>query len=111
MHSFKAVLVACTGQSEPRKQSLGGVAVETISKIAEAVGAASFKPDLHEIMQLIVTFKGHLGNDDVVSREISESITRIAVVCQADFAPYLQYVVPSLLAAADVEVREQYRLL
>ena len=111
MHSFKAVLVACTGQSEPRKQSLGGVAVETISKIAEAVGAASFKPDLHETMQLIVTFKGHLGNDDVVSREISESITRIAVVCQADFAPYLQYVVPSLLAAADVEVREQYQLL
>jgi hypothetical protein len=104
MHSFKAVLVACTGQPEPRKQSLGSVAVDTISKIAEAVGPATFKPDLHEVMQLIATFKGHLGNDDAVSREINESVTRIAVTCQAEFAPYLQYVVPSLLAAADVEV-------
>jgi hypothetical protein len=107
MHSFKAVLVACTGQPEPRKQSLGGVAVDTISKIAEAVGSATFKPDLHEVMQLIANFKGHLGNDDAVSREINESITRIAVTCQADFAPYLMYVVPSLLAAADVEVSVQ----
>ncbi len=104
MHSFKAVLVACTGQADNRKQSLGGVAVHTISNIAQAVGSATFKPDLHEVMQLIVTFKGHLGNDDVVSREINESITRIAVTCKGDFSPYLQYVVPSLLVAADLEV-------
>ncbi len=104
MHSFKTVLVACTAQADNRKQSLGGVAVSTISTIAQAVGPTTFKPDLHEVMQLIVTFKGHLGNDDVVSREINESITRIAITCKGDFAPYLQYVVPSLLVAADLEV-------
>jgi hypothetical protein len=104
MHSFKAILAACTGQPEARKQSLGSIAVSTISRIAEAVGAVTFKPDLHEVMQLIVTFKGHLGNDDVVSRNINESLARIAVTCQADFHPYLHYIVPSLLAAADLEV-------
>ena len=106
MHSFKAVLVACTGQTEPRKQSLGAVAVNTISEIAQAVGAEVFKPNLHEVMQLIVTFKGQLGSDDSASRVINESVTRIAVTCKADFSPYLQYIVPSLLVAADVEVRE-----
>jgi hypothetical protein len=104
MHSFKAVLVACTGQTEPRKQSLGAVAVNTISEIAQAVGAEVFKPNLHEVMQLIVTFKGQLGSDDSASRVINESVTRIAVTCKADFSPYLQYIVPSLLVAADVEV-------
>ncbi len=107
MHSFKVVLVACTGQPDRRKQSLGGVAISTISTIAEAVGSATFNLNLHEMMQLIVTFKGQLGNDDVVSRVINESITQIAVTCKADFSPYLQYIVPSLLVAADVEVRFQ----
>jgi len=106
MHSFKAVLVACTGQPDPRKQSLGGVAVNTISEIAEAVGAEIFKPNLHEVMQLIVTFKGHLGNDDVASRVINDSVTRLAVTCKAEFSPYLQYIIPSLLIAADVEVSD-----
>jgi hypothetical protein len=111
MHSFKAVLVACTGQPDPRKQSLGGVAISTISRIAEAVGSATFNPNLHEVMQLIVTFKGHLGNDDVVSRVINESVTQIAVTCKADFSPYLQYIVPSLLAAADLEVSSSTHML
>jgi len=62
-------------------------------------------------MQLIVTFKGHLGNDDVVSRVINESVTQIAVTCKADFSPYLQYIVPSLLAAADVEVSSSNHIL
>ena len=105
MHSFKQVLVSCTAQADNSKQKLGGTAVHTISSIAEAVGSENFKPDLHEVMQLIVTFKGHLGNDDVVSREINESITRIAVTCRGDFSPYLQYIVPSLLVAAELEVR------
>ena len=111
MHSFKAVLVACTGQPDPRKQSLGGVAISTISTIAEAVGSATFNLNLHEMMQLIVTFKGQLGNDDVVSRVINESVTQIAVTCKADFSPYLQYIVPSLLAAADLEVSSSTHML
>ena len=61
-------------------QSVGCVAIDTISRIAKVFGAELFQPKLFEVMQLIAKFKDHFKI--VASRVINSGVNRLADIYQ-----------------------------
>jgi hypothetical protein len=75
--------------------------MECISLICIAVGKEKFMPDVRFVMDLLTTAQNEPIDPDDPQREFMlQAWTRISTCLGVDFIPYLQYVMPPLLASA-----------
>lgn len=103
----KTVLAAAS--ADKALSSLRNKALETLSLICEAVGREKSGMDAAEVMNTLVRaqINGLEGDSDGMGYHyVMSSIARLANCLGADFAPYLPFVMPRLLASAgrDVDV-------
>lgn len=83
-------------------------AIECISLVGLAVGKEKFAPDAHEVM--VMMSQTHFKGDDPQTEYIVNAWPRICKCLGADFVPYLEHVMPTLLESAakkpDVQMQE-----
>ncbi|KAJ3012062.1 hypothetical protein HKX48_006511 [Thoreauomyces humboldtii] len=92
-------LLYCMGLPQKETMDLRGLATDTISAVAEAVGKDVFRPHLNETMTLAVH---GLELDDSRLRECSYIFFAVmARVFEDEFAPYLAVIVPQLLKSCN----------
>jgi len=100
--SLKHILYATAGKSAQR--SLRGKAMECITIIAFSVGKEKFLPDSKEIMNIMYeTQQSNLNHDDPQVGFLRTSWARICNTLGNDFEPYLQYIMPPILAGINIK--------
>jgi hypothetical protein len=99
---LKTILIGATGKDF---RLLRAKSVETMSIIGMAVGKEKFTQDAREIMQLMVTTQQsvEMDPDDPLRDYMLRAYARICKVLGADFVPYMQYVMPPLMASAGIK--------
>jgi len=98
MPYLKAILGNANSQEY---RMLKGKAMECISLIGVAVGKEKFYQDAKDVMELMVkTQSAHLEPDDPQVSFLLQAWARICRCMGQDFVPYLQFVMPPLLASA-----------
>jgi len=106
MPTLKQLLFAQPTSKELRL--LRGKAMECISLIGIAVGREVFLPDAKEVMdQFMATQTSALDPDDPQASYLLQAWGRLAKALKSDFIPYLNFVMPPLLKAADIKVDTQ----
>lgn len=72
--------------------------------MVEAVGATYFAADSRQVMQLLLSeqFRS-LRSDDPQMPYLTQCLVRICSALKQDFVPFLQHIIPNLLASAAVE--------
>ncbi|PSC74524.1 ARM repeat-containing [Micractinium conductrix] len=100
-----------THASGKEQQLLRAKALECVSLVGLAVGKERFGPDAQGVMQYMQQVQAAgLDSDDPLSSYMLQAGARICKTLGQDFLPYLQLVMPPLLAAAqlkpDVIVRD-----
>jgi hypothetical protein len=90
--------------SEEKDLLLRGIATDTLSAMAEAVGPIVFGPHTVELMELVN--QGLLIKNSRLVECSFCFFASCARVYGADFAPYLEHVIPPILASCNQE--EQY---
>nr|CCA16520.1 importinlike protein putative [Albugo laibachii Nc14] len=82
---------------------LRGKSMETIALIGQAVGKDRFLNDAKEVMEILLQVQqtGTLNGPEVLY--VTQSCVRIGSVLGNDFVPYLQHVIPPLIAQAQIE--------
>lgn len=89
--------------NSPEYRMLRGKAMECISLIGVAVGKQKFYQDAKEIMeQFMKTQSAPMEQDDPQVSFLLQSWARICRCMGQDFVPYLNYVMPPLLASAKI---------
>eukprot|EP01117_Protostelium_nocturnum_P017390 TRINITY_DN7083_c0_g1_i2.p1 TRINITY_DN7083_c0_g1~~TRINITY_DN7083_c0_g1_i2.p1 ORF type:complete len:1021 (-),score=279.53 TRINITY_DN7083_c0_g1_i2:1847-4909(-) len=97
---LKSILANANGKEY---RNLRGKTMECISLIGGAVGKEKFYSDAKEIMELMMnTQNAQLESDDPQIGFLLQSWARICKCMGQDFVPYLQYVMPPLLASASI---------
>jgi len=99
---LKRILTGATGKDF---RLLRAKAVETISIVGMAVGKEKFSQDAKDIMQLLVTTQQtvDMDPDDPLRDYMLRGYARICKVLGADFVPYMQYVMPPLMASVGIK--------
>ena len=105
---LKQILVAASGKEH---RLLRAKAVECISLVGMAVGKERFAKDAKEVMDMLMQLQaGGFEDDDATTSYMQQAWTRLCKCLGADFIPYLQVVMPSLLKSArlkpDVQVSD-----
>eukprot|EP01138_Halocafeteria_seosinensis_P011725 gb/GECG01011982.1/.p1 GENE.gb/GECG01011982.1/~~gb/GECG01011982.1/.p1 ORF type:complete len:1166 (+),score=197.18 gb/GECG01011982.1/:1-3498(+) len=88
-------------------QVLRGKAMECAALMGQAVGKEKFNADARELLEFLVQHQRSVedqGTTDVSYGYSVETLTRIANVLKEDFAPYLDFILPSILRNAEREV-------
>jgi len=99
MPFLKEILLRATGKQDKK---LRARAIECVSLIGVAVGKAKFNADAKQVMELLMrTQQQALEPDDPQIHHLLQAWARIAKCLGDDFIPYLNYVMPPLLKAAD----------
>lgn len=82
---------------------LRGKSMETIALIGQAVGKDRFLNDAREVMETLLQVQrtGALNGPEVLY--VTQSCVRIGSVLGNDFVPYLQHVIPPLIAQAQIK--------
>lgn len=94
MPLMKQLISSC---SREEQRSLRGKAFECASLIGDAVGADTFTPDAHEVMQLMVMhLKAGFAADDPTREYVHEACARVAGTLKKAFKPYLEVVLPGV---------------
>jgi hypothetical protein len=112
MPGLKAIV---TAPISPSRSLMRGKAIECVGLVATAVGRDLIVKDAHEIMQAIIsqgTFDPAITaaraaadpNDSQVVSYMMHAAARIATAIKAEFLPYLDHVLPSVLAVAEQTV-------
>lgn len=112
MPGLKAIVM---GPIDPSRSLMRGKAMECVGLVATAVGRDLIVKDAHEIMQAIIsqgTFDPAVTaaraaadpNDSQVVSYMMHAAARIATAIKAEFLPYLDHVLPSVLAVAEQTV-------
>eukprot|EP01027_Heterolobosea_sp_BB2_P017416 GEZU01024672.1.p1 GENE.GEZU01024672.1~~GEZU01024672.1.p1 ORF type:complete len:931 (-),score=263.30 GEZU01024672.1:811-3603(-) len=98
---LKVILTNATGQQD---RMLRAKAMECVSLIGVAVGKEVFIQDAREIMDLLAkTQTSQMDPDDPQINYLLQAWARIAKCLGHDFIPYLEVVMPPLLASADIK--------
>lgn len=83
---------------------LRGRAMELITCMGESVGRDYFRDDATELMRLVVDEHGQAAHSSMTGGNYTmQSCVRIFKVMGEEFAPFLEHIIPSLLAAAGTE--------
>eukprot|EP01100_Stratorugosa_tubuloviscum_P001006 TRINITY_DN1224_c0_g2_i1.p1 TRINITY_DN1224_c0_g2~~TRINITY_DN1224_c0_g2_i1.p1 ORF type:complete len:1087 (-),score=588.52 TRINITY_DN1224_c0_g2_i1:206-3466(-) len=80
-----------------------GKAIECVGIVALAVGKNKFIPDAKFVVELLITQLTNLGEDDPQRSYITQTLVRLCKCLGSDFHPYLSYVMPPLLVAAQIQ--------
>lgn len=83
-------------------RTLRGKAIECISLVGTAVGKEKFLADAKAVMELMHNTQSQLAADDPQVSFMLQSWTRICQCLGQDFVPYLELVMPPLLASAKI---------
>eukprot|EP00741_Cyanophora_paradoxa_P006672 tig00001030_g6453.t1 len=101
MPMFKHILTHAAGSD---MRLLRGKAMECISLVGVAVGKAKFLPDAKEVMDLLMRTQAEpMAADDPQVSYMLQAWTRICRCLGDDFIPYLQVVMPPLIASAELK--------
>ncbi|KAL0479253.1 importin-beta [Acrasis kona] len=101
MPFLKQILGNATNKQD---RMLRARAIECVSLIAVAVGKEKFSNDAMSIMECFIkTQQSNMENDDPQAHHLLQGWTRIARCMGQDFVPYLKFVMPSLLASANIK--------
>lgn len=88
-------------------QVLRGKAMECAALMGQAVGKDKFNSDAKELLEFMVQHQRYVeeqGETDASYGYSVETLTRIANVLKEEFAPYLEFVLPSILRNAQQDV-------
>eukprot|EP01088_Endostelium_zonatum_P019405 TRINITY_DN6679_c0_g1_i2.p1 TRINITY_DN6679_c0_g1~~TRINITY_DN6679_c0_g1_i2.p1 ORF type:complete len:1118 (-),score=296.19 TRINITY_DN6679_c0_g1_i2:148-3501(-) len=100
--ALKHILYSTAGKSAQR--SLRGKAMECITIIAFSVGKDKFLPDSKEIMNIMYeTQQSNLKADDPQVGFLRTSWARVCNTLGNDFEPYLQYIMPPIMAGINIK--------
>jgi hypothetical protein len=99
MPAAKAIISQATS---PEVQELRGKTMECVALIGEAVGRVRFFEDAKQVLELMLTAQTN-SNEFPGFEHIMSASTRICRAIGDGFLPYLQYVIPGLLAKVSSE--------
>lgn len=98
---LKDILITANQKDQ---RMLRGKAIECISIFGIAVGKEKFMQDGKFVMELMAKIQNEPAEPDDPQREfILQAWTRISTCLGEDFVPYLQYVMPPLIASASLD--------
>lgn len=92
-------------------RELRGKAMECVSCIADAVGNDVFGKDAPAVMELLML--GHKGAIDAEDPQVTyllQAAARIAKCMKSSFVPYMQYLLPPILAFAQLDPKLDFQL-
>jgi hypothetical protein len=95
---FMPFLKQIVATAPPELGLVRAKAIECISMLGLAVGKDKFAADAHEVMEHMAA--SQVAADDPQAEYITKAWPRICQCLGQDFVPYLQYVMPGLLASA-----------
>ncbi|KAG1673229.1 hypothetical protein FOA52_013109 [Chlamydomonas sp. UWO 241] len=101
MPLLSSILVGATDKAH---RLLRAKALECISLVAMAVGKDRFRADAPKVMQLLAQLQAsQLDADDPTLSYMLQAGARLCKCLGQDFLPYLEIVMPSLIASAKIE--------
>ncbi|KAI8824519.1 armadillo-type protein [Fimicolochytrium jonesii] len=91
----------CISLQQKEVFDLKGLATDTVSAVAEAVGKEAFRPHLNEIMTIVL--QGLELNDSRLRECSYVFFAVVARVYEEEFAPFLPVIIPQLLKSCNEE--------
>ncbi|CAG9313658.1 unnamed protein product [Blepharisma stoltei] len=88
------------GYTAKEYQRIRGKAIESMTMICTSVGKELFAPYVAETMGMLKEIQDSTTDTDPLKAYLLGAWQRIVATLQADFAPYLQGILPGLLSAA-----------
>jgi len=93
-----------TGGNGRDGAALAGRAMECVSCIADAVGAENFAADAPAVMEILMALHTRFSQGDEQNfNYLLQACSRICAAMGASFAPYLERLMPSILAYAELD--------